>query len=422
MRRTLIVECELHQTRVALFEDDTLVEVYLESPAHRSLVGNIYKGRVNRVLPGMQAAFVQIGLDRDGYLHAADAQKDRGKIHPETGLERPTAIEDLLVEGQELIVQVRKEPLLRKGARLTTQVSLPGRHLVLLPEASHVGVSRRIDDSEEEERLRELAQAVQPDGWGLIVRTEAEGRSRKEIEADVQSLCRLWEEILTRAESVAVPALVHQDLDLAQRAARDMVGEGVGVVWVDSAQTQAHLQEQLARYRPDLLDRVKIDETGDARQGFRLDVEVEAALESRVWLRSGGYLIISPTEALVAIDVNTGRYVGRNSLEETVLNTNLEAAVEVARQIRLRDLGGIIVIDLIDMAEEEHRRQVMETLERELERDRAKVRMLDISEFGLVQITRKRSRSNLRRALMESCPVCHGDGDVRRSASDVRRG
>jgi len=418
----LIVECELHQTRVALFEDDTLVEVYLESPAHRSLVGNIYKGRVNRVLPGMQAAFVQIGLDRDGYLHAGDAQKDRDKIHPETGLERPTAIEDLLVEGQELIVQVRKEPLLRKGARLTTQVSLPGRHLVLLPEASHVGVSRRIDDPEEEERLRELAQAVQPDGWGLIVRTEAEGRSRKEIEADVQSLCRLWEEILARAESVAVPALVHRDLDLAQRAARDMVGEGVGVVWVDSAQTQAHLQEQLARYRPDLLDRVKIDETGDARQGFRLDVEVEAALESRVWLRSGGYLIISPTEALVAIDVNTGRYVGRNSLEETVLNTNLEAAVEVARQIRLRDLGGIIVIDLIDMAEEEHRRQVMETLERELERDRAKVRMLDISEFGLVQITRKRSRSNLRRALMESCPVCHGDGDVRRSASDVRRG
>jgi len=219
-----------------------------------------------------------------------------------------------------------------------------------------------------------------------------------------------------------VPALIHQDLDLAQRVARDMVGEGVAVVWVDSAQTQAHLQEQLARYRPDLLGRVKIDETGDARQSFRLDVEVEAALKSRVWLRSGGYLIISPTEALVAIDVNTGRYVGRNSLEETVLNTNLEAAVEVARQIRLRDLGGIIVIDLIDMAEEEHRRQVMETLERELERDRAKVRMLDISEFGMVQITRKRSRSNLRRALMESCPVCHGDGDVRRSASDVRRG
>jgi len=450
----MLVESDPHETRIAVLENDKLTEVYLERRHHRGVVGNVYKGRVTRVLPGMQAAFVDIGLERDAFLYVddvvdgvhAEEELDPGEaltrdaggagaeapgrpVPEEEGAETaaardqdpptpPPTIDSLLKAGQEILAQVTKDPLPNKGARVTTHVTLPGRFLVHLPTVDHRGVSRRIEDEAERQRLRELIEALANGGRGWIVRTAGEGREAAEFEADRAYLAGLWARVQEKAERASAPTLVHRDLDLALRVVRDLFSAEFSVLWVEGEETYTRIVEFLDQVQPALVPRVKLDR-GDRKlfDRFGVDREIEAALKPKVWLKSGGYLVINPTEALVAIDVNTGRYVGQHNLEETALATNLEAVTEAVRQIRLRDLGGIIVLDLIDMVEAEHRERVFAALEEELRKDRAKYKVLSISEFGLVEITRKRSRSNLERLLTQTCPYCEGSGRVRSVAT-----
>lgn len=435
MAHKMLVESDPHETRIAVLEEDRLTEVFLERRLHRGVVGNVYKGRVSRVLPGMQAAFVDIGLERDAFLYVADvvdpgrADEDAELVGAngdgsgeEDGAAEETwsepSIDSLLRVGQELLVQVTKDPLPNKGARVTTQVTLPGRFLVLLPTVSHIGVSRRIEDETERQRLRELLEGLPRSAGGIIVRTAGEGKSGEEFRADIAYLEQLWQGVRRRAESAAAPSLVHQDLDLALRVVRDLFSSEFTVLWVDGETTYTRIVEFLDQVQPALVARVRLDrEERGLFERFGIERELEAALKPKVWLKSGGYLVINPTEALVAIDVNTGRYVGTRSLEETALATNLEAVEEVVRQIRLRDLGGIIVLDLIDMTDRAHREQVFAALETELRKDRAKYKVLSISEFGLVEITRKRSRANLERLLTQTCPHCEGSGRIQSVAT-----
>lgn len=458
MAHKMLVESDPHETRVAVLEEDLLTEIYLERRYHRGVVGNVYKGRVSRVLPGMQAAFVDIGLDRDAFLYVADvylpseseteAVADTvpgglvGALAGEDELEpnlhdddtlsgapaRPESgpgptIDSLLKVGQELLVQVTKDPLPNKGARVTTQVTFPGRFVVFLPTVSHVGVSRKIEDEAERLRLRALLESLPRVGsggtnGGVIVRTAGEGRSAEDFSADLAYLRARWESVRSRAETAVAPALMHQDFDLALRLVRDLFSAEFSLLWVDGESTYERIVEFLDQVQPQLVARVKLDrEERGLFERFGIEKEIEAALRPKVWLRSGGYLVINPTEALVAIDVNTGRFVGQHNLEETALAANLEAVEEAVRQIRLRDLGGIIVLDLIDMTEPAHREQVFSALELELRKDRGKHKVLSISEFGLVQITRKRSRANLERLLTQTCPYCEGSGRIKSVAT-----
>jgi len=311
-------------------------------------------------------------------------------------------------------VQVLKDPLPNKGARITTHVSLPGRYLVLMPTTPHLGISRRIEEEAERLRLRELLEELAPPGMGLIVRTAGEDKGKEEFEADREYLLSLWRKIEERGENSSAPALLHRDLDLSLRVARDLFGRTFSMLLIDGEESYTRVVEFLAGVQPNLLDRVRLyRQEGSLFERFGIDEEIEAALRSKVWLKSGGYIVINPTEALVAIDVNTGRFVGGESLEDTVVRTNLEAVREIVRQIRLRDLGGIIVIDLIDMVDPAHREEVFAALERELKKDRARNKVLSISDFGLVELTRKRSRTNLERLLTQRCPYCQGRGRIK---------
>ncbi|HVT60007.1 MAG TPA: Rne/Rng family ribonuclease [Thermoanaerobaculia bacterium] len=430
MTQKMLIESDPHQTRIAVLEDDRLTEIFVERRRHRGLVGNVYKGRVTRVLPGMQAAFVDVGLERDAFLYVSDVAADVEAMEElelgETGPEEVPAqgggpspsIDDLLKPGQEIIVQVVKDPLPNKGARISTHVTLPGRYLVLLPTVRHFGVSRRIDDDAERERLLGLLGQLPSGGGGLIVRTVGERRGSEEFESDLAYLTRLWEKVRQRAGKVSAPALLHQDLDLALRVVRDLLRQDFSVLWVDGEDTYERIVEFLDQVQPALVAKVKLfRQEATLFEQFGIEDQIEAALRSKVWLKSGGYIVINPTEALVAIDVNTGRFVGQRNLEDTVLQTNLEAVQEIVRQIRLRDLGGIIVIDLIDMIEQAHREQVFSCLENEIKKDRAKTKLLNISEFGLVEITRKRSRANLERLLTQTCPYCAGRGRIKSLAT-----
>jgi ribonuclease G len=447
IKKTLLIERDPHQTRVAVLENDRLAEVVLERHRQRGLVGNLYKGRVTRVLPGMQAAFVDCGLERDAFLYVSDAvvdddgamegrserdgsngdaegDDDNDNDHHDEAA-GPPSIVDLLKQGQEIVVQVRKDPLASKGARVSAHVTLPSRYLVLLPGSAHLGISRRIQDEAERARLRGILVERKPPSAGLIARTEAEGRPAEDLAADAAYLESLWSGIERRAVSARAPSLLHGDLGLALRAVRDLFGADFDALWVDGEELYEEVVEFLAHLQPELVARVQLDarDTG-LFQRFGVNQEIAAALESKVWLRSGGYLVINPTEALVAIDVNTGKFVGRDSLEETIFRTNLEAVREIVRQIRIRDLGGIIVIDLIDMEEPAHRESVFALLESELERDRSRTRVLNISEFGLVELTRKRSRSDLLTQLAQSCPYCRGSGRLKSTGTvclDLRR-
>jgi ribonuclease G len=426
MSAKMLVESDPYETRIAVLEDDRLAELHLERRNHRGVVGNVYQGRVTRVLPGMQAAFVDIGLERDAFLYVADVLPEvpadeesdlAGNGDDEATDGEPAAplptIDTLLRPGQVLLVQVSKDPLPNKGARVTTHVTLPGRFLVLLPTVRHVGVSRRIEDDGERGRLRRILEELPGDGGGFIVRTAGEGRETADFESDWRYLAGLWRRIRETAERSTAPALVHQDLDLALRVVRDLFSDEFAGLWVDDEETYARIVEFLDHIQPQLVPRVRLDRAERALfDRFGIEKEIEAALKPKVWLKSGGHLVINQTEALVAIDVNTGRYVGERDLESTALATNLEAVEEVVRQIRLRDLGGILVIDLIDMTEAANRERVFEALGRELRKDRAKYKVLSISEFGLVEITRKRSRTNLERQLTRSCPCCEGSGRV----------
>jgi len=443
----MLVESDPYETRIAVLEDDRLAELHLERRNHRGVVGNVYQGRVTRVLPGMQAAFVDIGLERDAFLYIADVLPDVPDDDPdlatpggdETGngeagngearngeapplpADVPT-IDTLLRSGQEILVQVSKDPLANKGARVTTHVTLPGRFLVLLPTVGHLGISRRIEDEEERGRLRQILEQLPRDAGGFIVRTAGEGRDAEDFAADQRYLAGLWQRIREAADETPAPGLVHQDLDLALRIVRDLYSEEFAGLWVDDEETYARIVEFLDHIQPQLAPRVRLDRADRALfERFGIESEIDAALKPKVWLKSGGHLVINQTEALVAIDVNTGRYVGERDLETTALATNLEAVEEVVRQIRLRDLGGIIVIDLIDMVEPANRERVFEALGRELRKDRSKYKVLSISEFGLVELTRKRSRTNLERQLTRNCPCCEGSGRVPTAATTCLR-
>ncbi len=421
----MLVASDPHETRIAVLEEDRLTEIFVERHRHRGLVGNVYKGRVTRVLPGMQAAFVDVGLDRDAFLYVSDVEGAEPEEEEDLELADDEAadvdarqalrpIDELLRQGQELIVQVVKDPLPNKGARISTHVTLPGRYLVLLPTVEHFGVSRRIEDEDERERLGTLIEELGGGGRGLIVRTVGEGKGREEFLADRDYLEHLWERIRKRAAAVTAPAVIHREQDLAVRTVRDLFSQDYSVLWVDGEETYERVVEFLDDVQPGLVTRVKLY-SGEVPlfERFGIEGQIEAALRSKVWLKSGGYIVINQTEALVAIDVNTGRFVGKTNLEQTVLKTNLEAVGEIVRQIRLRDLGGIIVLDLIDMVEQEHRDQVFAALEEELRKDRSRTKMLSISEFGLVEITRKRSRTNLERLLTQPCPYCQGSGRIK---------
>ncbi len=424
---------DVDETRAAVLEEGELVEISIERPVHQRVVGNIYKGRVENVLPGMQAAFVDIGLDRNSFLYVDDALPGKGEFD-EDGVETTTpkniTIKDIVRPGQEIIVQVAKEPIGTKGARVTRHITLPGRFLVLMPNVDYIGVSRRIADEKERDRLKQLASKVKPEGVGLIVRTIAEGAKEEELAQDVAFLVRLWERISSRAETAHAPSMLHRDLGLVHRIVRDWFDDSVSQLIIDNKEEHTKAQDILELHAPTLKDRLKLYNRQDQSlfDFHGVELELEKALKKRVWLKSGGYIVIDQTEALTAIDVNTGKFVGTTNLADTVFKTNLEAAREIARQLRLRDIGGIIIIDFIDMEIHDHRQKVLRALEEELRRDRTRANVLGLTQLGLVEMTRKKSRQNLDEAMMRPCTYCDGRGKVlseetmaRRVRAEIRR-
>ncbi|HEU4965154.1 MAG TPA: Rne/Rng family ribonuclease [Bacilli bacterium] len=410
MRKQIIVSVDSRELRVAILEDGRTAEYYTERQTEQSLVGNIYKGRVANVLPGMQAAFVDIGLDKNAFLYIDDALALRGDHQP--GDPKPK-ISELVREGQEIYVQVNKEAVGTKGARVTTALSLPGRYLVVLPNVSYIGISRRIEAERERERIRRLAEELRDENVGIIVRTAAEGVESDQLEADYKHLSAQWQRVQKQAKQVKTPGLVYRDLDLLARAVRDFFSEDVDEFLIDDHEAYETVKEWLAVTMPELAERVKLERGSETLfSRFRIDQEVEKALKRKVWLKSGGYLVIDQTEALTAIDINTGKYVGTNSLEETVLKTNLEAARELVRQIRLRDVGGIIIIDFIDMRNPEHQQQVLAEFEQQLKKDRTRNHVLGLTQLGLIEMTRKKVRQSLDEFLQKPCPTCEGRGKV----------
>ncbi|MCX7555816.1 ribonuclease G [Xanthomonadaceae bacterium JHOS43] len=421
MSEEILINVTPRETRVAVVENGLLQEVLIERASRRGYVGNIYKGRVLRVMPGMQAAFVDIGLDRAAFLHASDILKPMPPEALEGEEATPTLaastppIGELLREGQDLIVQVVKDPIGTKGARLTTQLSIPSRYLVLLPYGRVLGVSARIEDEEERARLKSLmAEMSQDVPAGYIVRTNAEGQSREALGQDVGYLTKVWNAIRTGMTEARVGSCVYEDLSLPLRCVRDYMREDVEKVRVDSRESFERIQRFVARFIPELVERV--EHYGGERPIFDLygvEDEIQRAMQKQVPLKSGGYLIIDQTEAMTTVDVNTGAFLGHRNLEDTVFRTNLEAAQAAARQLRLRNLGGIIIIDFIDMQDPEHRRQVLRQLEKSLAHDHTKSTVYDFSPLGLVEMTRKRTTESLERQLCEPCPACTGRGSIK---------
>ena len=402
------------ETRVAVIENGMPQEIYVERSAKRGIVGNIYKGKVVRVLPGMQAAFIDIGLERAAFIHVEDVLPQ-----PANGEEKSSiSIAQVLKEGQALVVQVTKDPIGTKGARLTTHISIPSRYLVYMPGNSHIGVSQRIEDIEERERLRGALQNSvaldQSDTAGYILRTVAEGASEIELVADVQFLKRLWKSIEAGIATAAVPSNVYEDLPLNMRALRDMAHTGMERIRIDSKETFQKAQTFSKALVPEIFDHLEYY-PGERPifDLYNVEDEMQRALGRKVDLKSGGYLIFDQTEAMTTVDVNTGGFVGHRNLEETIFKTNLEAATAIGRQLRLRNLGGIIIIDFIDMELVEHQRQVLRTLERVLDRDHAKCKVTGVSELGLVEMTRKRTRESLEHILCEPCGQCQGRGSIK---------
>jgi ribonuclease G len=477
-REILINACNL-EVRVAALEDNSLAEFYLERNQQRSIVGNIYKGKVTRVLPGMQAAFVDIGMEKAGFLHVSDfltgidavgsmadilgeevetepvesnevvdqpsedtpdvpISADGQPAQPEQGRGRRRRrrgaqprrvrlpIEQQLHRGQEIIVQIAKEPMGTKGARLTSSISLPGRFLVYMPTSNNLGLSRRIESAEERARLRAILSESRPQQGGFIVRTACEGVSRREIQRDVAFLTKTWATMLKKNEKSPPASMLYSDLDVALRTVRDLFSSEVDRLWCDDTDTYSRIVQFVQTYMPRLRARVQLyHENEPLFEHFKIEPQIESALDRKVWLKSGGYLIFDQAEALTAIDVNTGRFVGKKSQDETILRTNLEAADEVVRQLRLRNIGGIMIVDFIDMTREADRKRVSEALKDALRRDKARTSALKISELGLVQMTRKRTRESLEELLTDPCPRCHGSRVVKSVptlAAEVLRG
>jgi len=398
------------EVRVAIVEQGVVQELHVERPASRGIVGNIYLGRVVRVLPGMQSAFIDIGLERTAFLHVADIWSERQSCDAV----RP--IEKILVEGQSTMVQVLKDPIGTKGARLSTQISLAGRLLVYLPQDRHIGISQRIGDESDREQLRERLSRLVPEesSGGFIVRTMAENATDEELTADIAYLHKLWGEVLHASGDIEAPRLLHEDLTLVQRILRDLVNDDTTRVRIDSQENFVKLRNFAAEYTPMVLPLLELY-TSDRPlfELYNVEMEVQKALARRVDLKSGGYLIIDQTEALTTVDVNTGGFVGARSFDDTIFKTNLEAAQGIARQLRLRNLGGIIIIDFIDMDSTEHQEMVLEEFRKALGHDRTKISLNGFSSLGLVEMTRKRTRESLAHLLCELCPTCNGRGEIK---------
>jgi ribonuclease G len=427
MTKELVICTTSHETRVALLEGGHIAELYIERERELGIVGNIYKGRVIRVLPGMQAAFVDIGLEKAAFLYVADVLDEMEQVErtiegdeldpdqSEGGvLAALPPIEELLHEGQELLVQISKEPIGTKGARITSHISLPGRHLVYMPTVDHVGISRRIESEDERERLREVVESMRAPGTGFIVRTVSEGKSEEDLRADMEFLVGLWNDLSADIDECKAPSLIHSDLDVTSKVLRDILTEEIQRIVVDSQEEYNKIIRFIRTFMPRLNYCIELyDGDEPIFDAYGLEVEISRALGRKVWLKSGGSIIIEQTEALTAIDVNTGRYVGKHNLEDTILKTNLEALKEIAFQLRLRNIGGLIIIDFIDMEKETHREKVHAALEEALKSDKNKTNILKISELGLVEMTRKRVRESIGRTLCEPCNYCEGKGYVK---------
>ncbi len=424
----LLVNVSPFETRVARVENGQAEEVYIERERERGLKGNIYKGRVQRVLPGIQAAFIDIGMEKAGFLYAGDivtngeeldvdqedeATRERGdkkedEFHPRRNV---PPINTLIREGQELIVQVSRDPIASKGPRLTTHIGLAGRYLVYLPDLDHVGIARRLEDPQERERLLAIGEALNPEKGSVIIRTVAEGRREHELRQDLDFLLRLWNDIEQRSKHAAPATMIHKELNLFLRVMRDYVDDEVEKIHIDSREAYDSMKRFAQNFMPEVADRLYYyPGNRPIFDVYGVEDAIHRALQKRVPLKSGGYIIIDQTEALIAIDVNSGAFVGSRNLEETGFKTNLEAVYEIVHQLRLRNLGGIIVIDFIDMQDEENRQRLMEMLEDALKRDKAKTHIVQLSSLGLVEMTRKRTRDSLGRVLMQECPCCQGTG------------
>ncbi|AGH38244.1 Ribonuclease G [Bibersteinia trehalosi USDA-ARS-USMARC-188] len=411
----LLVNVTPSETRVALLENGLLKELHIEREAKRGIVGNIYKGRVTRVLPGMQSAFVDIGLDKAAFLHASDIVSHTECVDENEKKQFIVKnISELVREGQDIVVQVVKDPLGTKGARLTTDITLPSRYLVFMPENSHVGVSQRIESEDERVRLKSLVEPYCDELGGFIVRTAAEDVSEESLQQDANFLKRLWRKVLERKEKYPAKSMLYGELALAQRILRDFVGTRINAVQIDSKNTCEKVKEFLAEFMPELTESVN-HYTGAQPlfDAYRIEEGIQKALDKRVDLKSGGYLIIEQTEAMTTIDINTGAFVGHRNLAHTIFNTNIEATQAIAQQLQLRNLGGIIIIDFIDMQEEEHRQRVLESLQQALKGDRVKTNVNGFTQLGLVEMTRKRTRESLERVLCCDCESCKGRGTIK---------
>jgi ribonuclease G len=432
MKQEIFINSSPQESRIAIIEDGLLAEFLIERKEEMGIAGNIYKGKVSRVLPGMQAAFVDIGMEKAAFLHASDYSSVPEDVQllvspgedveidevPKRVPHRRVPLEKQLSRDVEVLVQVAKDPLGTKGARVTSHISLPGRYMVFMPGTRHIGISRRIESEEERKRLKEIAESLLTEDGGFILRTASEGRSKREIQRDLRFLTILWRRLQKKAEEASAPALIHQDLDLITRAIRDFFTADTEQVVIDSAKDHRRIIDFVRHFMPRLKSKtVLYSGTEPLFERYAIEEKIEKALDRRVWLRSGGHIIIERTEALTAIDVNTGRFVGKRSQEETIVKTNLEAAHEVVRQLRLRNVGGIIIIDFIDMEKESNRKKVYDALKDALKKDKARTNILKISELGLVEMTRQRTRESLENQLLSPCPHCDGRGRIKSSVT-----
>lgn len=438
MASEILINVKPNETRVAYVESGTLVDLKFERKTSPTLVGTVHRGTVIRVLPGMQAAFVDIGLDRAAFLYVGDIREDvDSEAYPFSEIDRDeplstndgeghnherlasnkTPIQDLLKEGQSILVQVAKDPLGTKGARLTTHVSLPGRFVVYLPTIRHLGISRRIENEKERERLKNLVQKINPQG-GVIVRTAGEGAADDQLKADIEYLDRLGKEIFKNYEKRKSPGQIHSEIDVELRALRDMMSEEVTAVWVDDEDVHKKVSKFVSQLMPKYKQNIIFyDQQKPLFDMYDIDMEISRSMDRKIWLKSGGYIVIDEAEALVVIDVNTGRFVGKKDLEDTILKTNLEAVREIAHQLRIRNCGGIIIVDFIDMEKETHREKVVDAIREETSNDRARTHVIAMSQLGLVEMTRKRIRPSLIKTLAEPCEYCEGKGYIKKKST-----
>lgn len=417
MRKEIIINSSISETRIAILEEGKVVELFVERPENERTVGDIYLGKVVNVVKGMRAAFVDIGQKQDAFLHFSDVGETFSTISglidigDENGEQQIPV--DNIKEGQELLVQIIKEPISTKGSRITTQISIPGRFCVLVPNSKLVGVSRKIESVKERRRLKRTARYLRPDNFGIIVRTVAEGKDRETLKNDIDSLIKIWQQIEKKIKKQKPPMAVYKDIGMTSSVIRDLFTKDVARVVVDSRKLYREISAYLQDVAPNLLNKlVFYNQKTPIFDAFKLENEIEKSLARKVWLKSGGYIIIDHTEALVAIDVNSGKFIGRKNHEENTLKINLEAAREIARQLRLRDIGGLIVIDFIDMVEEKNKKRLYDEFKQELKKDRAQANITPISEFGLIEMTRERVRPSLLFTLSETCPTCHGIGRI----------